>query len=369
LRSQLAIAADNAVDAATQDQTFVVGDNEPSLVARLVATLPDRLVQAWSKHFDAGELHISSAFCHPRPQAHWDSAGLGPGRSELCDLLLLVASPDAAGVMTERALLIQAKCGTGGRSSLNGEGDVKQRYMYAHWPSFHIAGGKCIGPAAGCNPPARQYSFGVAGAMGTRYGIVCASGHPTWQLEPHAATWSPALKIGRSTFGTFDDVGAETVAGQLTLGEAIEQVMNKSLGHEVQDLHADDWSDVIALLLENAMDQFNAKKLTHVKHAPGALPVPLAAAASFLTNRHMMPDWLARRYFPYRHPIPFHPHMKRSRNNRTDVAGTDGRFWFYHARPHGHHEQFEDGYGIIRVVVNGRFSDDATGEPMPRDSE
>jgi hypothetical protein len=73
LLSQLAISANDAINDATTDTTYVSGDNEPSLVARLVAPLPDLLVENWSNDLAKGELHVTSAFCHPRPQAHWDS--------------------------------------------------------------------------------------------------------------------------------------------------------------------------------------------------------------------------------------------------------------------------------------------------------
>ena len=359
MSSTIALAADRAVDAATQDTTYVAGTNEPSLVARLVAALPDLLVQQWRPHFPSGLLHVSSAFCHQRPQVHWDAGSLGSGRPELCDLLLLVASPDSTGAMSESALLVQAKCGTSGQSSLNGVGDVKQRYMYASWPEFHFAG-NCTGSAARCMPKSQRYQLRPHSGidLGARYGIVSESGSPTWYLEGHPAAWSPASKSGKAKVSNFDDVSAISVAGTVSLGEALEQMVNKSLGRHVHHTLSDDWSRVIARLVEHAIELTHARKLHLVQHAPAAPLVPLASACTFVTNdaRRLtalrLTDDLS---WPFGLALPG-PYSWQ----------VDGDGGYHYTAPPNHAEggEFNDGFGIIRVVVAGRLKEDSEGGRM-----
>lgn len=357
--SQLANSANDAIDDATTDTTYVSGDNEPSLVARLVARLPDLLVDKWSNHFAAGDLHVTSAFCHPRPQAHWDSVhGFGPGRSELCDLLLLVASPDASGALTEHALLIQVKQGAQGQTSLSGDGDHTQRYMYAEWPDFHIASGRCKTIPSNCQITGKSLNIKAAAAMGTRYGIVAENENPAWHLESQFPTWSPTVKQGRLTMSTFDDIAALPISAQLSLGEALEMMVNKSLGHTVNNHLTPDWDEVVNILMINAMELQFKKKFHLVRHTPGAPLVPLSAACSLVTT---IPSqaFLLR----FIHPWEFSDHWARPRAKPSPSHA--GGIIF--SSPPGERvwENLEGGYGIIRIVVNGRFEEDAIRGSAP----
>jgi hypothetical protein len=285
LSSQLAKSANDAIDDATKDKTYVSGDDEASLVARLVASLPKLLVDNWTKHYAAGELHVTSTFCHHMPQAHWDSLhNLGPGRSELCDLLLLVSSPNASGALTEHALLIQAKQGSYGQTKLTGKGDHTQRYMYTEWPNFHIASGPCKNGASNCKYATEIFNIKTAASDGTRYGVVGKDEIPSWHLESQFQTWSPTMKQGRLGISSFSDVGTESISAQLSLGEAIVKMVNKSLGHPLNYSKASHWEDVVGILMINALEAQYKPKLTSVKHTPGAPLVPLSAACSLFTT-------------------------------------------------------------------------------------
>jgi hypothetical protein len=359
LISPLAQAANVAIDAATNDTTYVDGRTEPSLVARLVASLPHLLVNEWLGAFPAGELHVTSVFCHHMPQAHWDSLnGLGPGRSELCDLLLLVVSPDASGAFTEHALLIQAKNGTLGQATLSTTGDYKQRYMYTSWPDFHIAGGACNGTALPCMPFEPRYDIRKAGPDGTRYGIVKENQNPSWYLESSVPTWSPKTKQGKLHINTFDDVGAMSISAQLSLGEAIEEMVNKSLGHPLNDIATPHWDHVVGILMLNAMESQYKTKLTSVQHTKGAPLVPLSAACSlFTTHPYQSPSPPFTRHWNFWHPLgsASTKHLLADTGGLIITTPPEDRKW----------ENLDRGYGIIRIVVGGRFTEDAIRKPSP----
>jgi len=262
--------------------------------------------------------------------------------------------------MSESALLVQAKCGTGGQSSLNGVGDVKQRYMYASWPEFHFAG-NCRGSAAKCMPKSQRYRLRPHGGvdLGARYGIVSESGSPTWYLEAHPAAWSPAPKSGKAKVSNFDDVGAISVAGTVSLGEALEQMANKSLGCRVDHTLSDDWSRVIARLVEHAIELTHARKFHLVQHAPAAPLVPLTSASTFVTKGTrsstalLLIDDLS---WPWLWPWP------------STLPGpyswqVDGNGGYNYTAPPNNAEgrEFNGGFGIIRVVVTGRLEEDSEG--------
>lgn len=359
MSSQLAKSANDAIDYATKDKTYVSGDDEPSLVARLVASLPKLLVDNWSKHYAAGELHVTSTFCHHMPQAHWDSLhGLGPGRSELCDLLLLVSSPDASGELTEHALLIQAKQGSQGQTKLTGKGDHKQRYMYTEWPNFHIASGPCKHRASNCKYATQIFNIKTAASDGTRYGVVAENEVPSWHLESQFQTWSPAVKQGRLGISNFSDVGTESISAQLSLGEAMVKMVNKSLGHPVSYNKASDWEHVVGILMINAMEAQFKQKLTSVKHTPGAPLVPLSAACSLFTT-----------HIPQNPPPLFirsgmlldYDRDVESKSSSGNAGGV------IYSSPPGERvrENVEGGYGIISIIVNGRFAEDDVRDPAP----
>lgn len=345
--SKLSAAADRAVNISTRDTRYVCGDSEPSLVARLVAALPDQLVKRWRPYFATGMLEVTSAFCHPRPQAHWE-VGLGAGRPELCDLLLLVASPDKSGVMTEHALLVQAKKGDGGKTSLSAESELKQRYMYAKWPDFHIARGDCKGSADSCahKSPTNTRRIVSEGLEGARYGIVSKDERPAWYIEEQQATWNPVFKPTVSSPATFEHVSSVSIAAGLSMGEALEMMVNKKLGHPIQLVGTDDWTDVISALVTNALDlHFGRTNFHMVKHTPGAPLVPLSAASAFLTTSPSVVSLKhsALHRWPFTGKSKFSQDRGGARFSSPPVASTE--------------EPIYDGYGVIRIVVNGHFKE------------
>ena len=360
--SKIAAAADRAINIATRDKTYVHGTNEPSLVARLVAALPVQLVKRWGIHFGPGVVQVTSAFCHPRPQAHWDSNPLGPGRSELCDLLLLVASPDKSGVMTERALLIQAKNGINGIAFLTSAGDIKQRYMYANWPDFHIAKGNCNKREKGKGAPksaskcvnnVTSYNIAAAAKSAARYGIVQENARPAWRIEAlQASCPSSNLKTRVSIAKSFDDLDEVPVSATLSLGQALEDMVNHSLGYPIQYTGTDDWTEVIATLTTSALNLHDAAKFHLVTHAPGVSVVPISSAMTFATvDLHRVPieqSTLIKR---------LHPHWHKMSGGRG-VGFTAPR------------EQIEmpinDGFGIIRIALAGYFKDEKHSERKPK---
>jgi len=278
----------------------------------------------------------------------------------LCDLLLLVASPDATGVMTEHALLVQAKKGIGGNVSLAGHGDLKQRYMYAMWPDFHIAKGDCKGKddALACKNYSLAATLNIAseGAKGTRYGIVDENAKPAWVIEQGQAGWSPTIKAGATNNTRFDDVSAMSVSANISMGEALEAMVGKSLGHPVQYVGTDDWTDVISGLLSSAMNLHYVNKFHLVKHTNGAPLVPLSAASTFIARNlstFSLDDFdLELDHFishNYARPTVFANGSLFSTPPRKPIV-----------------ESIDNGYGIIRIVVNGHFKDRYDPDRAPK---
>jgi hypothetical protein len=261
-------------------------------------------------------------------------------------------------VLTEHALLIQAKNGKLGKATLNSPGDHKQRYMYTAWPKFHIAGGACNGLTAGCLPAEQRFDISGAAPDGTRYGVVAENQNPSWYLESKLQAWSPRAKQGKSNISTFADVGVLHISAQLSLGEAIEQMVNKSLGHPLDDAATPHWDDVVGILMLNAMESQNKTKLTSVEHTTGAPLVPLSAACSlFTTHMYQSPFPPLVRHWNFWH--------RQGRAFRKQSLAAAGGFIISTPPADRMWENFDRGYGIIRIVVGGRFAEDAIRKLSP----
>lgn len=349
----LATAANTAIDQATLDGTYITDTSEPALVARLVANLPRRLVQAWTPHVQAGSLHVSSAFCHHKPSVHWVSA-LGKGQPELADLVLTVVSrAPATKRMTERVLLVQAKTADeNGFFTLSQTTEHKQRYMYANWMPFTFRG---VHPSSNAIPPTRRATgLNIASNpgpdLGTRYAGVSLSSNPTWNLENGAVIWSPTAKRGRTSVTQFEHCRAQRLNGSLPLGDALEAMYSRTLGREFVR-RTDDWSTVVEYLFEHASQ---LSSLIHVKHARGAPVVPLAAASAFT---HRIPFGQPQHWYRRSSYIPHLAPLLRDHLSEYEHS-SEGRT--RHLFPASEIPAPKRGFGVIRVVVNGVLSLDRT---------
>jgi hypothetical protein len=358
--SKLSDAANQAINDATLDSSFVPGETEPSLVARLVAALPDLLVAAWSPYFVGKQLYVTSVFCHHIPQVHWDHHKYGWGRPELGDLLIIVSSPDASGNVTDHALLVQAKLNEKGpNTTLSKKGDIKQRYMYARWPAFHF-GNACRGAAHKCSPSLKRYTLNSSNLHGdaTRYGVVSLRHRPTWNLESSAATWKVFPKNGKAKCKTFDDINAMPVLGQVPLGNALVHMVKKSLGRSLHRPEDADWEDVVNELIFQALRQMNAPRLRHAPPRLGTPVIPIASAAAFV------PAPLSSTPMTFFEPvrtIANYPHYDLGDLFSAETA------WYCGAAPsNGSGKKIPEmpdsgypqgGFGIIRIRVDGELND------------
>ena len=299
-------------------------------------------------------LHVASVFCHHQPQVHWDSVGLGHGRPELGDFLLVVSAQDAAGKMTDHALLIQAKKGKQGHQvTLRTASDLKQRYMYLNWPQFHIVQG-CRGSALKCKASGRRFNSAnsVFNADGARYGLVVCGSSPTWKVEDGGQVWAPVPKSGKTGISTFGDIAAMKADGTTTLGEVLEGMVNKTMGRPFDLNGADDWSGVISELLDHGCLLTSKKKLRHVTHSSGSRILPVMTSSAFCwrgTGHDRVSQFL--KLVAARNLItPPSLHRAAYRTDGNDIYGTVPPSEF--RLPEG-----RSGFGILRIVVGGSPED------------
>lgn len=345
--TDLALAADDAINQARLDNTIIDGSDEPDQVARLVTSLPKLLVDAWHKYVKSGALTVSAAFCHAKPKVSWKSTLLGKPTHgpELADLLFIFDVKNSGGTRIRRSLLIQAKKGDGAKCTLSDEGDLTQRYMYSDWPPMSLKGvpkSFAVTPTfvlkpVGADNQARYACFDSNSAT-----------TPAWTLEGSASTMPNTAGLT-----SFKDGGTVALTLNSSLGMGLAQLYNGTLGRQC-DIPGDDWSELTGYLeryiSKHVPYNKNKKTFPSVTVHPGISPLPLVAASSFFAafpiafprhsaTEHLllgMNDWV---------------HM-----NMVRPAGENGLFYDwppYNTSPPEKPINLDSpGLGIIRVVID-----------------
>ena len=218
----LSTLANQEIAGCVSNTSRVLGTGEVAEVARLVLGLPDLLVNKWRPYVAAGTLEVEGVFCHASPQAKWInpfSKKIPPEEKhpELCDLIIVVESTGSGSSPAgKRAALIQAKLGTNKSMKISGHGPSVQRFMYANWPAFDLAGkpmGKLI------NVQIRPTPNGTC--QGTRYACVDV-GNQRWDVEASQAS----EVVSHSSFGQYSG----TFKASDTLGDFLVAMLGGASG-------------------------------------------------------------------------------------------------------------------------------------------
>lgn len=344
----LADQANLAIRNARQDDEIIIGTSEPNQVARLVTSLPKRLVEAWQPFVRAGALTVSAAFCHAKPQVQWESPfnpkeSFGP---ELADLLIIFDVRDAQGKRAQRSLLSQVKVCSNAVCSLSSAGDLAQRYMYSEWPEFSLPAqpASLIMPMSPVDVnPGRN---GLSSDLQARY--ACVEGDKTantsWWLEGVSAS----IGVPNSA-ASFKDVPTVNISLTKSLGEGLVDMYAGCIGRLCDN--GDSWSQLTDYLQRYVACHTVNSKLPHVSARVGVSPLPLVAASTFVVDK--------KAFFPRISEVQ---HFVAGFTPRVDWSGFsqfNGRGYFYGwpgfvAPVDGQFLDFDfgAGMGVIRVSID-----------------
>lgn len=332
--------------------------HEHHKVARLVAHLPEKLVQIWKTKLKRDDLVVTSMFCHHRPMVEYNAtppfADKSPAKPELGDLMLLITTPDSNKNLTQHGLLLQAKLEEGTDFKIEEGSPWVQRYMYSEWPPFKMNIG--TGNTFDIAPKDCDDTW-------TRYVCITKSGNaPLWNVEGQAAQKfaipsNNILKKSTQTFPTHH-----------SLGKSIVFMIRKKLGRNVHD--DSDWSRVVHEIKKWANEVTVAnKKPWGVAAAVSGLNAPHinSAQASFMARYALMPDPLSFLTYSFAHKMLMSrrksPEKSMLWNSYTYVKNDEIHTW--HPDGRGGDTPIEEslvnfdsgGFGIINISILNPIDD------------
>lgn len=348
--------AESAISQSRQDDSIVKGTSEPNQVARIVAGLPEMLVNAWGPYVKTGALTVSGVFCHAKPYVSWESPfdATKTERPELADLLIIFDKTADDGMQEERALLLQAKVGKGGEFSISNGGPQVQRYMYATWKPF-----KVLGVNEEFTQPLIPTDIKSSPDIGTRYVCVDEDRNATsaWMLEDNAATFDESKSAN-----SFKDIPRKTYYAEKSLAAGLVEMYQGVLGRLTKQ--KDDWSTLIEYLVEFATYQNSATgaKLSNVALQSSVEPVFISKATTFVpypNSIHTMP-FLFPRYWNKQHL--FHTVNNWCEPSWIHKGNKNGAYIKWFGPPKENIEinlqEGESGFGIIRIALDAPFSEE-----------
>lgn len=277
---KLTALAETAISKCVGDTTNVKGLGEIAEVARLVLGFPERLVKLWGQELLVGKIEVDGVFCHSTPEAHWnDPTSVPPAEKhpELCDLLIVVDDYSSHGGRERRALLLQAKQGSGGMFQVGSGGPCIQRYMFANWPEFYLVG----------RPLPNLVDVDLAPATpgtcpGSRYALVDTSAVTgQWSLEAvQARSINP--------FSSFNDYACKEQAPMI-LGQALVSMLKGDLGSSCKG----QWGRLVSHLLKLAQERTaENRQPAGVKSSTVGAVLPHSVHASTFVNSLLTIDRL-----------------------------------------------------------------------------
>lgn len=271
----LADDAEVAIRTCLSNGTLVAGDREEAEVARLVLHLPSELVKAWQPSLAAGSLEVSGWFAHKTPKAKFTDPRTGKRRGpELCDLVVVVDVHEPAGT-ERRALMLQVKMADKGAAAgqftvAAGDPDL-QRCFYAHLPPFQLTGI----PKHRRGPDFVITPAPLGTCKGTRYACV-----NTTAAAPASGWW---VELGQAPVPA-SGIYSGTLHATVTLGEALRQVIEGSLGaHVVPGSQWERVVDHVMLVAKTREAKGDPPPDVVAKATASALPHS-ASASLFLSN-------------------------------------------------------------------------------------